>query len=67
MSKVAIIPLAKFTTEADHKLAADLATSVERVATVKHLRFLARTTSNEGFRRAFNIAADHIDAALHHD
>lgn len=38
MSKVAVIPLAKFTSEADHKLVADLATSVERKAAVKRLR-----------------------------
>lgn len=38
MSKVAVIPLAKFTTEADHKLVADLATSVERSAVVKYLK-----------------------------
>lgn len=39
----------------------------ERAAVVRHLRFLARTTSIEEFRRAFNIAADHIEAACHHD
>ena len=65
MSKVAVIPLAKFTSEADHKLVADLATSVERTAAVNHLRTLARDTSFEPFRRAFNVAADHIESGLH--
>lgn len=65
MSKVAVIPLAKFTSEADHKLVADLATSVERTAVVKHLRKLADDTHLESFDRAFRIAADHIEAGLH--
>lgn len=67
MKRVAVIPLAKFTSEPDTQLIADLATSVERAATVKHLRKLARDTTYEPFRRAFNVAADHIEAGLHHD
>lgn len=37
----------------------------ERTAAVEHLRFLARMTSIEEFRRAFNIAADHIENGEH--
>jgi hypothetical protein len=68
MKRVAVIPLKQFLdARSDSDLLTKLATSVERVATVKHLRMLARTTSLEAFRRAFNIAADHIEAAMHHD
>lgn len=41
MSKVAVIPLSKFTTESEHKLIADMATSVERNATLSLLRDMA--------------------------
>ena len=65
MTKVAVIPLAKFTSEPDTQLIADLATSVERVAAIKYLRKLARETSIDAFRRAFEIASDNIQAGEH--
>lgn len=55
MSKVAVIPLAKFTSEADHKLVADLATSVERNATLKMLREMA--DRQHGFARGVLLTA----------
>lgn len=66
MSKVAVIPLAKFTSEADHKLVADLATSVERTAVVKYLRTaLSETSPDTFYSRLFSLWVDKIEQGKH--
>ena len=65
MTKVAVIPLAKFTSEPDTQLIADLATSVERRAVIKHLIKMAHECPvfGGGFLRD---AADAIEKGEHH-
>lgn len=66
MSKgIAVIPLAKFTSEADHKLVADLATSVERNATLALLKKLGGETKNIVARKLLKQARDTIEAGKH--
>lgn len=66
MKRVAVIPLKQFLdARSDSELLTKLATSVERVAAVKYLRKLAKETSLEAFKRAFNIAADNLESGEH--
>lgn len=71
MSKgVVVIPLGKFTSEADHKLVSDLATSVERNATLKALRDLRDTYQGsnpwgKAAREALSISIETIEQGRH--
>lgn len=67
MSKgIAVIPLAKFTSEADHKLVADLATSVERAAVAAYLRRMAETSVGPAsVDRALKLHANAIEQGKH--
>jgi len=65
MKRVAVIPLAKFTTEADHKLVADLATSVERAATLKLIRAHARWHLGNHIAQVLEVIAAEIECGNH--